>query len=100
MSNGGVTFVNRFTAKGDPEEFERAFAQVAKFMADQPGIKGYTLSRHSEDPQQYVNIALWEDAGALRAAVSHPEFGSHVGALRQLAVSTSDLYQDRHRVQG
>ncbi|MCO1576063.1 antibiotic biosynthesis monooxygenase [Crossiella sp. SN42] len=96
----GVTFVNRFTVQGDPEEFERAFAQVAKFMADQPGIKGYTLSRHSEDPRQYVNIAVWTDAGALRAAVAHPEFGAHVGALRALAVSESDLYLERHAFVG
>ncbi|MFJ4961846.1 Antibiotic biosynthesis monooxygenase [Streptomyces sp. ADI96-02] len=92
-----VTFVNRFTVSGSPQEFESAFARVAAFMKEQPGIVGYTLSQDVKDPQRYVNIARWENAGALRAAVGHPDFRNHVEEMRQLARSESDLYAERHR---
>ncbi|EGX57269.1 Antibiotic biosynthesis monooxygenase [Streptomyces zinciresistens K42] len=92
-----VTFVNRFTVSGSPQEFEDAFARIAAFMTEQPGIIGYTLSQDVKDPQRYVNIARWEQANALRAAVAHPDFQSHVKELRQLAQSESELYTERHR---
>lgn len=44
-----------------------------------------------------MNIARWEHAGALRAAVGHPDFQTHVKELRQLAESESELYAERHR---
>ncbi|MEV7289282.1 antibiotic biosynthesis monooxygenase family protein [Streptomyces sp. NPDC093252] len=97
---GVVTFINRFTVTGDPQEFEAAFAKVASFMTAQPGILGYTLSRHAEQPGGYVNVALWENAGALRAAATHPDFGAHVGELRRLATSESDVYVERQRYLG
>lgn len=92
-----VTFVNRFTLKGEPSEFERAFAEIADFMEAQSGILGYTLSQDVENPKEYVNIALWKDAQSLRAAAAHPDFRSHVVALRGLAESRSDLYAERLR---
>ncbi|MFD3735183.1 antibiotic biosynthesis monooxygenase family protein [Streptomyces sp. NPDC058632] len=97
---GVVTFINRFTVSGDPQEFEAAFAKVASFMTAQPGILGYTLSRHAEKPGSYVNVALWQGAGALRAAAAHPDFGAHVGELRRLATSESDVYVERQRYLG
>ncbi|GGV71620.1 MULTISPECIES: antibiotic biosynthesis monooxygenase family protein [Streptomyces] len=99
-SAGSVTFVNRFTVSGDPDAFEKAFARVAEFMTVQPGILGYTLSRDVDDPQRYVNIARWENAPALRAAVTRPGFREHVEELRQLAESSSELYVERHRYLG
>jgi quinol monooxygenase YgiN len=92
-----VTFVNRFTVQGDPQDFERAFDQVGAFMGVQPGIIGYTLSRDISNPRRYVNIALWESADALQSAVEKPEFKAHVVELRQLAESESALYVDRVR---
>ncbi|MFC8870961.1 antibiotic biosynthesis monooxygenase family protein [Streptomyces sp. NPDC057148] len=97
---GSVTFVNRFTVTGDPDDFEKAFARVAEFMTVQPGILGYTLSRDADDPQRYVNIARWKDAPALRAAVSRPGFQEHVAELRTLAESSSELYVERQRYLG
>ncbi|MEW2400568.1 antibiotic biosynthesis monooxygenase family protein [Streptomyces sp. NPDC046862] len=97
---GVVTFINRFTVNGDPQEFEAAFAKVAAFMTAQPGILGYTLSRHAEQPGSYVNVALWQNAGALRAAAAHPDFRAHVGELRRLANSESDVYVERQHYLG
>lgn len=98
--NGGfsiVTFVNRFTLTRGQDEFEKAFSDIADFMRRQPGILGYTLSRNVEKPDQYVNIALWKDEASIRAAVRHPDFRSHVQALRDIATSDSELYTERAR---
>ncbi|MFI2346159.1 antibiotic biosynthesis monooxygenase family protein [Streptomyces sp. NPDC019443] len=94
---GNVTFVNRFTVAGEPDDFEKVFARIAEFMTAQPGILGYTLSRHVDDPKRYVNIARWENVQALRAAVAEPDFQEHVRELRQLAESESELYVERQR---
>ena len=94
---GSVTFVNRFTVIGDPDVFEKAFARIATFMTAQPGILGYTLSRDVGNAKRYVNIARWEDAQALRAAVARSGFQEHVRDLRELAESESDLYVERQR---
>ncbi|GGJ96451.1 hypothetical protein GCM10010123_28020 [Pilimelia anulata] len=76
------------------------FAEVAVFMSGRPGCLGYTLSRATDAEDRYVNIARWTDAAALRAAVAHPDFAGHVGALRAVAVSESRLYADRLRFRG
>ncbi|MET9502703.1 antibiotic biosynthesis monooxygenase family protein [Streptomyces sp. NPDC006622] len=96
-----VTFVNTFTVHAEPEVFEKEFARTSEFMARQPGFVRHTLSRHAERPGQYVNVAEWRDAAAFRAAVSHPDFRPHAGALRALSESRPELYLVRlHRGSG
>jgi deoxynogalonate / 12-deoxyaklanonic acid monooxygenase len=90
-----ITFVNRFTLTGDPEEFEKAFDETAAFLREQPGLIQYTLSRQLDDPASYINIALWESADALRAALAHPDFGNHAKAMRGLAESTGAIFGPR-----
>ncbi|MEV6238733.1 antibiotic biosynthesis monooxygenase family protein [Lentzea sp. NPDC051838] len=90
-----ITFVNRFTLTGDPEEFEKAFDETAGFLREQPGLIKYTLSRQLDDPASYINIALWETADALRAALAHPEFPNHAKAMRGLAESSGALFTPR-----
>jgi quinol monooxygenase YgiN len=90
-----ITFVNRFTLTGDPEAFEKAFDETAAFLRAQPGLIRYTLSRQLDDPASYVNIALWESADALRAALGHPDFGNHAKAMRGLAESSGAIFAPR-----
>lgn len=90
-----VTFINRFTVHGSPEEFERTFRLSCVFMAEQDGYLGNTLLRHLDDEHQYVNIARWRDVQDFRQAVTHPSFDSHRGALRALAVGEPGLYRPR-----
>lgn len=92
---GSVTFINRFTLSCDPEQFEKAFDEVARFMTEQPGIISYTLSQGTETVDHYVNVAVWRDTDSLRNAVAHPEFRTHVQALRSLATSDSELFAER-----
>ncbi|GAA2719572.1 MULTISPECIES: antibiotic biosynthesis monooxygenase family protein [Streptomyces] len=99
-TSGPATFVNRFTLRTSPEDFERIFARTARFMKDRPGFLGHTLVRHLDDPHNYVNIARWADVESFRAAVAHPEFRPHAEALRAVSTSASDLYLDRMSIAG
>lgn len=90
-----VTFVNRFSLHGSPEEFERAFAETSAFMGSQPGFLFHALLRHEGKEDQYVNIALWRDAASLRAAVGNRDFQPHASALRALSTSEPNIYLPR-----
>jgi monooxygenase len=91
-AGGAVTFINRFTVHAPPEVFERVFADTAQFMADQPGCLGFSLMRHIDRADSYVNIAHWVDAASLRRAVAQPAFRPHAAALQQISRSDSDLF--------
>lgn len=93
--DGPITFVNQFTLTGSPEEFEKSFNDTAEFFRTQPGLLTYTLHKHLEEPDKYVNIARWTDAQALRTAVRHPDFPAHAAALRANATSVSNTYVER-----
>ena len=89
-----ITFVNTFQVHGAPEEFERVFAETSKFMAEQPGFLGYTLSRHLDEDKgdRYINVALWQDIEALRRAVAQPDFRPHADQIRARSTSVANLY--------
>ncbi|MEG8280493.1 antibiotic biosynthesis monooxygenase family protein [Streptomyces sp. AHA2] len=87
-----VTFINRFTVTGPPEEFERLFEDTSAFFHDRPGFLSHRLLRHSEQPGSYVNVAEWADTESFRAAVTHPDFAPHAAALRTLSTSEPNLY--------
>jgi heme-degrading monooxygenase HmoA len=95
-----ITFVNRFTVNGAPEDFERAFTETADFIRRQPGLLRYTLSRDVKDSSQYVNVALWDSADSLKVVLAHPDFASHAASLRSLATSEGTLYDDRIAYEG
>ncbi|MFJ8229481.1 putative quinol monooxygenase [Streptomyces sp. NPDC094448] len=98
--SGVVTFVNRFTVHASEEEFEKAFAETGRYLADRDGFLRYTLHRHAEDPTRWVNIAHWRDARAFRAAVGAPSFAPHAAAVRKLGTSEPGLYVPRQYVSG
>ena len=91
-SAGMVTFITRFTVKGDPAEFERVFTDHAEFMKAQLGFLGFQLVRSLSNPNSYVNIGQWRDADAHRAVVTNPEFQQHAKAMRALVDVEADLY--------
>ncbi|MBP2702959.1 antibiotic biosynthesis monooxygenase [Microbispora sp. RL4-1S] len=98
---GAVTFVNRFLLHGSAEEFERVFAATSEFMGRRPGFLWHLLLRPMDTGmdtatgRHYVNIAAWRDEASFRAAVGHPEFAPHAGALRALSTSEPALYETR-----
>jgi heme-degrading monooxygenase HmoA len=88
-----VTFVNRFTVHASPEEFRATFAETSEFLAGQPGFVRHTLLAHTDEPNAFVNVAVWTDERSFRTAVSHPQFALHARALRALSVSEPNLYR-------
>ncbi|MEX5712132.1 antibiotic biosynthesis monooxygenase family protein [Parafrankia sp. FMc6] len=90
--DGAVTFVNRFTVHASPDEFERTFVDTAEFLGEQPGFLRYTLLKHVDEQNSYVNIAHWRDVESFRRAVSQPGFKPHAEALRALSTSEPNLY--------
>ncbi|MFE6458621.1 antibiotic biosynthesis monooxygenase family protein [Streptomyces cinereoruber] len=97
-TSGPATFVNSFTLRTSPEMFEEIFARTARFLEDRPGFLGYTLVRHVDEPDRYVNIARWSDPAAFRAAVTDAAFAPHAQALRAVSTSSSNLYVERRSV--
>ncbi|MEU7181091.1 MULTISPECIES: antibiotic biosynthesis monooxygenase family protein [Streptomyces] len=97
IDHRAVTFVNRFTLRGSPEEFEAAFAATSEFMRRQSGFRWHSLLAPVDgvDGPQYVNIAVWQDEVSFRAAVAQPEFPAHAAALRTLSTSEPTLYRIR-----
>ncbi|GAA5051683.1 antibiotic biosynthesis monooxygenase family protein [Nocardia callitridis] len=94
---GIVTFVNTFTVTGDPQEFERVFADISEFMAAQPGFVQFTLSKHTDASRadEYVNIALWTDVQSWRDAIAAPGFADHAKEIRARATNVANLYEPR-----
>ncbi|CAL9327116.1 antibiotic biosynthesis monooxygenase family protein [Streptomyces sp. SudanB182_2057] len=88
-----IVFINRFTVTGDPRAFERAFADTAAHLAERPGFLRHRLVRSTDDPRSYVNVAEWETAADLRAAVHGPAFDEHARSLRALAHSEPHVYE-------
>ncbi|EGX60556.1 antibiotic biosynthesis monooxygenase [Streptomyces zinciresistens K42] len=97
-TSGPATFVNSFTLHTTPEEFEEVFARTARFLEDRPGFLGYSLVRHVDEPDRYVNIARWADPAAFRAAVTDAGFVPHAQALRAISTSSANLYVERRTV--
>ncbi len=87
-----ITFVTRFTVKGDPAEFERVFKDHSEFMRQQPGFVHFEFLRSARDPNVYVNIGRWESAEAQRRVVQSEEFQAHASAMRALVDVDADVY--------
>lgn len=87
-----VILINSFTLTASPQAFEEAFEQSAVFMRAQPGFIRHTLVKSLRDPQTYVNIAQWQNAGDHIRVVHSPEFKEHVTNLAKVARADPDLY--------
>jgi long-chain acyl-CoA synthetase len=88
-----VTFVIKFTVKGDPEEFEQVFAEHVGYLSAQPGFLGNELVRSFSNPQVYLNVARWESAPVYKAVVGGEEFQRQTKGLTDLVEVEADLYQ-------
>lgn len=94
-NEAAVTFVNKFTVHASPDEFERIFLDTAEFLGKQPGFLRYTLLKHIDDQNSYMNIADWRDIESFRRALSQPGFTPHAEALRAVSTSEPNLYTFR-----
>jgi long-chain acyl-CoA synthetase len=88
-----VTFVIKFTVKGDPDEFERVFAEHVEYLSAQPGFRGNELIRSFSDSSVYMNVAHWESAAVYKSVVGGEEFQRQTKGLADLVTVEADLYQ-------
>ncbi|MFE5510877.1 antibiotic biosynthesis monooxygenase family protein [Streptomyces sp. NPDC056529] len=88
-----VTFVNKFSVHGDLTEFLAAKSRVTAYMSTQPGYVSHQTLRMVGAPNVYVELAVWEDAAAHRAAVTGEGFQRLVEGLAALATPEPGLYE-------
>ncbi len=90
---GAVTLINLFTV--DPAEAPRmlaTWAGDAAFMKAQPGFLSTQLYRGLAGSGVFLNLALWEDVAAFRAAFSQPAFRERLLGYPPSAIARPHLF--------
>ncbi|WP_369193157.1 antibiotic biosynthesis monooxygenase family protein [Streptomyces djakartensis] len=88
-----VTFVNKLTVHGDIDAFLAVKGRLTTYMSAQPGYVSHLTLRHAGEPNVFLELAVWKDAGAHRRAVRSEEFQSLVKGLGPLATPDPALYE-------
>ncbi|MFJ9109801.1 AMP-binding protein [Streptomyces sp. NPDC102283] len=82
--SGLVTAVGRFTAKGDPKDFEMFFLEHVEFMRAQEGFVSQHAVHLADDPSVYLNFGWWTDQQAFLRVVRSAEFRAHQATMRSM----------------
>lgn len=89
-----VVLINLFALEAaDEARFLEVWKDDAEFMKRQPGFISTQLHRAIGDSLTYLNYAVWESTEAFRAAFTHPDFLSKLGAYPSSAVASPHLFQ-------
>ncbi len=71
----GVFMINVITVpEAESEEFQTRWDKITEYMCRQPGFIRTNLYRRFDNPERWVNVAVFESTEAIRAAFSTPEF--------------------------
>ncbi len=88
-----VVLVNLFTvAEADIPALMAAWEKDANWMKRQPGFISTQLHRAIGGSCMFMNYAVWESVKCFRAAFTHPEFVSALGAYPSSAVAQPHLF--------
>jgi heme-degrading monooxygenase HmoA len=91
---GPVVLINRFTvAAADVERFLAVWADDAGYMKEQPGFISTQLHRGIAGSTTFVNVAVWESARALGAAVGSPGFRERSAGYPDSAVAAPHVFE-------
>ena len=91
--DGPVVLINQFNlAPGDVERFLEVWADDAAFMKQQPGYISAQLHRGTASSTTFVNVAVWESAGALGRAFSSPEFQARAARYPESIVAAPHVF--------
>lgn len=91
---GPVVLVNIFLLDpADEEALIAAWQADAAFMQRQPGYVSAQLHRALGPSATFMNYAVWETTEHFRAAFTHPEFRSRLGAYPSSTVASPHLFQ-------
>lgn len=89
-----VILVNRFHVhNGDVREFTRLWTEISKYMERQDGFASTRFSSSLREPQNFINVAVWDDAAAFKRAIEAEEFRKLSKPLAQLASAAPELYE-------
>ena len=88
-----VILVNVFTVDAaDVPALLKAWEDDANWMKQQPGYISTQLHRGIAGSCVFLNYAVWESVAHFRAAFTHPEFQSALGAYPSSAVASPHLF--------
>ncbi|KAF4407921.1 MULTISPECIES: antibiotic biosynthesis monooxygenase [Streptomyces] len=85
-----VTVINRFTVKGDPEDFERQFRQHSQHLRRQRGFAFLVTVRLLERQDVYVHLVRWRRLESFLNVVHDDTFLAHVQRLGKLVDTEAD----------
>ncbi|MET7622266.1 antibiotic biosynthesis monooxygenase family protein [Streptomyces sp. NPDC005408] len=88
-----ATFVNKLTVHGDHETFLAVRNRITAYMATQPGYLGHQHLRRLGEGHVYLEIAVWQDAAAHRAAFGTPGFQQLLAELKPLVTAEPAMYE-------
>lgn len=88
-----VVLMNQFNvAPEDVERFLEVWAKDATFMKQQSGFISTQLHRGTAESTTFMNVAVWESAGALAVAFGSPQFQAAIARYPDKAVATPHLF--------
>jgi heme-degrading monooxygenase HmoA len=71
----GVFMINVITVpEAESEDFLKRWDKITEYMCRQPGFIRTNLYRRFDNPERWVNVAVFESTDAIRAAFSAEEF--------------------------
>ena len=90
---GPIVLINRLQCDpGDVDQLVRCYQEDSMFMRQQPGFISAQLHRGVGASTTFVNVAAWESAAALRAAVTSPEFQAHLATYPPSATAAPHVF--------
>lgn len=90
---GAVTLINLFTVNpAEAAPLLSTWAGDAAFMKAQPGFLSTQLYRGLAGSGVFLNLALWEDVAAFRAAFSQPAFRERLLGYPPSAIARPHLF--------
>jgi heme-degrading monooxygenase HmoA len=92
--DGPVILINQFNvAPEDVDRFLVVWAEDAAFMKRQPGFISTQLHRGTAGSTTFMNVAVWESAGALGDAFRSPEFQNAAARYPDSTVAAPHVFR-------
>src|SRR5215472_6026290 len=92
--DGTIVLINEFNVPPEAvDRFLEVWADDAALMKQQPGFISAQLHRGTAGSSTFVNIAVWESAGALGQAFRSPEFQARVASYPEGTVAAPHVFK-------
>ncbi|MCF3179389.1 MULTISPECIES: antibiotic biosynthesis monooxygenase family protein [unclassified Streptomyces] len=88
-----VTYVNKLNVHGDLVRFIDAEDRLTRFVSSRPGCVSHQTLRLVGTANFFVELSVWEDTAAHRAAVTSEGFRELAREIAVLATREQGLYE-------